>query len=191
MRKNITFTVKGLAPLILHNGELANTQNPIVKKMKAITDKRKKTDSDLEDIARLEYMGGLYVDDDGRVVMPGENVEIMLTAAARKKNKGKDFIAGIVSDGNWRIDYEGPKKADALYENKNFVFQKMVVIGKAKILRTRPIFKSWSLTFTVSYIESIVNREDIIEACNVASSIIGMGDWRPKYGRFEVVDVKE
>ena len=40
--------------------------NKFAKAMKAITSKRKKTDEDYIELARLEFFGGLYADDQGR-----------------------------------------------------------------------------------------------------------------------------
>ena len=58
----------GLVPLILHNARLADPLDPISKAMKTVSSKRKKTDADFEELARLEFEGGLYMVDDEPVI---------------------------------------------------------------------------------------------------------------------------
>ena len=72
MRFRITIT--GTAPLLMHNGRLANPLDPSTQALKSLTSKRKKTDDDLFDIARAEFLGGLYIDPDVGPYVPGENV---------------------------------------------------------------------------------------------------------------------
>ena len=88
--KTIDFHIRGVAPLLMHNGQLANPMNKFAKAMKAVTSKRKKTDEDHIELARLEFLGGLYADDQGRAVLPGEVIEGTIVAGAKKTKKGKD-----------------------------------------------------------------------------------------------------
>jgi hypothetical protein len=62
--------ITGAAPLILHNVQLADPLNAYAKEMKKISGKRRKTDADLEELARFEWHGSLYVSQ-GQVVIPG------------------------------------------------------------------------------------------------------------------------
>ena len=51
--KEQKFRITGnIVPMISHNSQLANPLNRYSKAMKALTGKRKKTDQDIEDIAR-------------------------------------------------------------------------------------------------------------------------------------------
>ena len=187
MYKEISFRIKGMAPIILHNGQMANPLNPIVQAIKQITSKRKKTDDDMLKLADLEYEGGLYLGEKGEVVIPGEIIEAMLKAAAKKKNKGKDFTAGVISDGNWPLIYDGPKSLAKLIADPKFRLMSMVKIGTSKVLRCRPMFKSWELEFVVNYEPSVIDESAVREAVETGGRIIGLCDWRPKYGRFEVI----
>jgi len=47
--------------LIMHNGQTADPLNPFSKAMKEISSKRKKTDTDYEAMANIEYRAGLYL----------------------------------------------------------------------------------------------------------------------------------
>ena len=54
-------------------------------------------------------------------------------------------------------------------------------------MRIRPMIPTgWSLKFTAEYDPHILSESAIIQAANDAGSLIGLGDWRPKFGRFAV-----
>jgi len=44
----------------------------------------------------------------------------------------------------------------------------------------------WSLTFTLEFDDSILNEKALVKAMVDAGALIGLGDWRPKFGRFSV-----
>lgn len=195
----IKFKIRGVMPTIMHNGQTSDPLNDYAKRMKAFTSKKQKKDSDHMEIARLEWYSALYVDEKDRPCWPGENIESMIIASAKKNRMGPAAKSGMFVDGNAVICYDGPKTADGLWKYKEFdknpfISRVPVVVNKARIMRTRPIFPNWSLEFIVHYMTDIVNREEIIEFVKRAGKIIGLSDWRPKYGRFEIEsfeDIKE
>jgi len=60
-------------------------------------------------------------------------------------------------------------------------------IQKNAVMRCRPIFKEWSLNFEVLYFPDQVNTHTLEQVIDICSYSVGLYDWRPKYGRFEVV----
>lgn len=186
--KVLTVSITGISPILMHNGQLSDPLNPWVKEMKKITSKsaKKKTDADHEELARLEFMGGLYVDEDGPII-PGENVEGMIRDGARVQRKGKDVEAGVWCD-DCELIYDGPRDPSELWLDKRFVDRRSVVVGRSRVIRTRPRFKKWSAVFEVNFDELTVNESDIIDAIE-AGGRKGCMDYRPKYGRFEVVEI--
>lgn len=187
MYEHLEFTITGIAPLLSHNGQLADPLNPFAIKMKEISGKRKKTEADHMELSRLEFLGGLYLDEDGHPCIPGINIEAMLIDAAKKKRMGEAAKAGLISDGNWPIVYDGPKDPDKMWDSGKFKDRRGCKLnGKVTVIRTRPIFRQWSLTFTVSYLPNILDKKDIVEFVNTAGQIIGLGDYLPRFGRFEV-----
>ena len=88
MYETLEVHIQGVVPLILHNGQLVNPLNPISKEMKKISSKRAKTESDYEELARLEFMGSLYLNEKKEPVIPGECIEATLINAAKKSKKG-------------------------------------------------------------------------------------------------------
>jgi hypothetical protein len=67
------------------------------------------------------------------------------------------------------------------------VDQRPVIIGKARILRARPRFDEWSATFTINYDQQLIKEPRlIVDILADAGSRIGVGDYRPRFGRFRV-----
>jgi hypothetical protein len=53
-------------------------------------------------------------------------------------------------------------------------------------MRYRPIFRNWSLSATVMVNEDVVNLNEVKKALVDAGALIGLGDYRPRFGRFNV-----
>lgn len=184
--KQVTLRIIGLTPLVVHNGQLADPLNKFSKAMKDVTGKRKKVDADHEELARLEFLGGLYLKE-SRPYMPGVALEAMMISAAKKQRNGADFKAGMIIEDSPFIEYDGPKSPDEMWLDEKFRLTVGVKLnGKVRIMRTRPQFPEWALQFTVTYIEELLNRRDIIDTATLAGWQIGLCEWRPKFGRFKV-----
>lgn|SRR3990167_678223 len=178
----------GLVPLILHNARLADPLDPISKAMKTVSSKRKKTDADFEELARLEFEGGLYMVDDEPVI-PARLIYGLLAGkggAARKQKSGPEAKAGIVVSGNFPLKYDGPRDVAGLWRDARFRSRVNAKIGQATVMRTRPIFEEWAVTIAVQYNPELVNRAQLIEWLELGGDQVGLGDWRPQYGRFSV-----
>jgi len=204
MYNKIDCVIRGITPTIMHNGKLASPLHPITREMKKLTSKRNKSEQDHELLALLEWVGGLYTTEPievevdaaagkltvscaGEICWPGENLEAMLVAAAKKNKLGQQFKAGVMVDGNWVLTYDGPRDIAKMLGDPRFIDSRPVVVQKQRIIRTRPIFHDWELAFTIQYLPSVVNKSQVIEALDVASKLIGLSDFRPKFGRFEIV----
>ena len=64
----IKITMQGVSPLLCHNGQTADPRNTYAKAMKAVSSKRKKTDADFDELARLEWLAGIYRSADDLVI---------------------------------------------------------------------------------------------------------------------------
>lgn len=188
MRK-IHFRWTGIRPLLMHNADLCDPLNEYTQEIRKITSRgtRKYTDALLEELYWLEWRGSLYFDDKDGIYVPSDNIEACLKAGAARRRKGKDFQSAVfVDDDVVPLIYDGPKEPEKLYKNKSFVFRKGAVPNRqGRIIRTRPRFMQWSIEPTFQYDERIIDEESIIQAAYDAGLYVGLGDWRPKYGRFE------
>jgi hypothetical protein len=171
----------------MHNSQLADPLNKFTRSIKEITAKgRKKTDADLEQLAKLEFMGGLYVDEKGHPAVPGECIEGVIRDGARKGRKGKDAQCGIISDGVWPLIYDGPKDVEKLWLDERFRDYRGVKVTQSRVMRMRPKFPVWSLEFEVSFEQEVLNQTDLEKWLRDAGQFVGLLDFRPRFGRFEV-----
>lgn len=183
--QKIEARIEGVAPLMMSNIQTADPMNHWARKLKEISSKRKKTDDDHAEMARAEFLGRLYVGDDGAPCVPGEVLEAMLVCAAKLTKAGKVAKAGIIVDGNFPLIYEGPRQPEKLVENPRFRNVTAVRVGQARVMRTRPIFHAWALEFTVHYLPSVVDARQVLGWLD-AAQIIGLMERRPRLGRFKV-----
>lgn len=70
------------------------------------------------------------------------------------------------------------------------IFECPVVINRARVLSWRPKFTDWSAEFTINVTDDMIDTNVLKEILTEAGMHKGVGDWRPKFGRFEVVDWK-
>lgn len=181
----VSFKLTGVTPIILHSEQLADPTNPITKQLKALTGKRKKTDEDLEEIKWVEWFGGLYLDDKGKVVVPGQNVHKCLVEGARKFKEGKLIEQGVLETAPFfPLEYDGPKDHAKLKGNRRFCSYRTVVVNGKRCMRARPIFQDWSLTVSFTVDTDVLNPDRVEAAMILAGERIGLGDNRPRFGRF-------
>lgn len=179
--------ITGTSALLMHNARLADPLDPITKEKAKVSAKRKKTEEDQELLSHLEWQGGLYWHDAVGPYLPGDNVFKSLIEAARKSKDGKRVEQGllITTDQN-PLAYDGPRTLDEMWEDKRFVHRCTVKQQMSRIVRTRPIFHSWRTQVEGRFDDSVLNAEDVESFAEIAGKYIGVGDWRPKHGRFDV-----
>ena len=181
----------GVSPLIMHSDRGANPLDPDVRAHKILTSKRKKTDEDHEAIARSEWRLGLYWDKEKGPYIPGMNARASLVGGAKFNKLGatikRSTIPLLERIG---VEYEGPREVEELIEHSEFTDVRSVGMGQSRIMRCRPIFRSWSLAFDLSFDPEQIEEDQLKLAMKKAGSMIGLGDYRPEkgglFGRYEV-----
>ena len=182
---NFTIVLTGTEPLLMHSADLANPIDPTVKAIRKVTSKRTKTDDDYEEIARLEHAGSLYMDPQIGPYLPGENIERSLLDAARITRQGKAIERGVFITSRVNpLAYKGPRTAAGLWADESFRLYASVKVQRARTMRCRPIFHQWSADATGILDPSIIDPADFGDICATAGLMVGIGDWRPRYGRF-------
>lgn len=181
--QTLKYELKSSAPLIQHNGQTADPLNKWSRLMKQISTKRNKTEADYEEMARIEFMAGLYLSADGPI-LPNTIIDAMVVNAAKKIKDGPKAKAGCFCLEHARLDYEGPRTADALWADEQFRFSAPVRVGQAKVIRTRPRFNAWEAVVTLNIEDTLVNPSQVDQWMQIAGTQVGLGDWRPQFGRF-------
>jgi hypothetical protein len=181
----VRLELKGEAPLLMHNAAGADPLNPLVKEMKKITSKRVKTDEDLEAIARLEYEVSLYHVEGLGPVVPGAMIERCLVVGGRITRAGKNVERGLfVLDNESPLIYRGPRSIEELWQDPSFRLMAPVTVSGRKVMRCRPMFREWAVEVNAEVDATVLNLQDLRGIADHAGTMAGLGDWRPRYGRF-------
>ena len=175
----------GIVPLLMHSTRGANPLDPDAVAIKRITSKRKKTEDDLLEIMKLEYKLNAYYTKDFGFYIPAEVIEGCIREGAKANKNGKNVqIAVKVVEDKVKLKHDGPSDIDKLYEDDNFKDVRFVTVNRGKIVRCRPRFNRWGLTFTIEVNNEILAQEDLISAIDQAGTRAGIGDYRMRYGKF-------
>ena len=170
-----TVSIEGIADLLFHRW---NPEAVDAKAEAAKGSRTKKTD-DIESY--------VYRNNGGDICIPGEYLRQAIIGAARfrqdprspRKSAMDLFKAGVVSLttlaslGVDRWDYEDRRR---------------VVVQRSGVNRTRPAMKAgWSAEFDLQVMLPEYIRPSMLnEVIAGAGRLIGVGDFRPTYGRFNV-----
>ena len=202
MYKSLDFHIKGASPLIMHNArKLTNPMHPLTKQIKVFSGKKNKTEEDFYVMSKLEWLGGMYLTEEATVILegntvkfigggvpciPGEAIMATLVNGAKKNKLGTQLKSALLVLSESPLIYDGVKVPEDMWEAGIFTDIRTVKIQRSAIMRSRPIFCNWELKFTVEYLPSVLNVDQIEESARVAGQIVGICDHRPVYGRFNL-----
>jgi hypothetical protein len=157
----------GLRPMLMNNGRGVDRLNPLVKELSELNTKRSKdfSDADFERRDWLQWHIAIY-ESEGRLMVPTENIE--------------------------RVKHDGPNDIEQLYDLPQYKLRVAVVINKTRVMKVRVMVPTpWSIEFTVEFDRTVIkNKEAVLTAMRNGGALIGLNDWRPKYGRFLVEELK-
>jgi hypothetical protein len=183
--ETIRLKLTGTKRLLMHNGQLADPLAAASRALARLTGKRNKTLADHEEIGRVEWNGGLWLDS-GRPCIPAEALMSSFTGAAKLSKRGDEARAGMVVEANAILAYDGPQNLDELWLDERFRLRAGVRVRSARTMRTRPKFDDWSVEFTANYLPSLLDKSFVFETWQTAGFVRGIGDWRPVNGTYEV-----
>lgn len=182
----VALQIEGMTPLVMHNIRLADKADEYARAIKELNDKKTKTDADYDEIARLEWFGGLYHDSEIGVYLPTWNVLRCLERGGVIIKKGTDiFRAVVVTSDRAEVKYEGPRDIKQLWDRQEFRWRTTVGVQRSKVTRMRPIFRRWSMVVEAELMEDVLNPSDFERVVELAGRTAGLGDARKLgYGRF-------
>ncbi len=194
------YRITGISPLLMHNGQAIDPLNQYAKEMKRISKKKNKTDEDQGIMSRVEFFMSLYhngkpdaiqdgeitVDPNARLVLRDLGLEALIIGGAKKLKQGNSAKSGIIVEEDAILEYDGPRNINELWTGGKHVHRVPVRVGTARVMRTRPIFRVWSATIGVTFDQQVIDEPEIFAILKVAGQQVGIGDWRPRFGRFEV-----
>jgi hypothetical protein len=181
----------GLRPLMLHNGQLADPTHAMTRAIKELTRQKNKTDAVHMEIKKLEWLGCLYTDADGRIVVTEDMLLGTGLAGAKSMKKGVQFKAAVLgTEPTYPLLYDGPAEPLALFETGKFIDYRGVVVQRARTMRARPRFDKWSVEVGLMIDDSAINVNEVLASYEYAGRLVGLGDFRPRFGRFSVERLK-
>ena len=183
--KKIKCEFHGISPIILHSCQCVNPLHPLTLEMKKITAIRKKTEEDIRKLSDLEWESGLYWDDEIGVYIPAENIEATIREGAKARKKGKNIVKGFMcEDLKIPLDIKEKLTKEQMRDDMRFRDVRAMKVQQARVMRTRPRFNTWNLTFEASYDENMLDLKDVVDAIEYSGQYVGLCDSRPKYGKF-------
>ena len=185
--QTLKFRVTGAAPLLMHCDQAVDPRNEWSKAMKQITSKRDKTDADLEELARLEWYASLYVNKDGKPCIPGDVIQAVFVAAAKKSKDGVKAKMGTFCENDYLLHFEGDDLSlDELWSEGNHRLTKSAKLQGKTVMRTRPQFTDWLADCEIVFDDEVFNLKQVKEILELAGHYVGLMDWRPRFGRFSI-----
>lgn len=181
--KKFNVKIKGIAPLLQAKHPTPQEEEDILKRAKSAKKTKDLTDKEAFDMHS-------YKTKSGKFFQPSEMIEAAMTkAAVNYKLEGKKSYKDLMKSGVIIEPVE--------IVHKNQKFEMDARWGKNPNTRgavwvVRPVVDSWELEFTINLLQDERVESNVLkEILEYAGLYVGIGAWRPKYGRFEVVEFKE
>lgn len=182
----VNASISGIAPLMQHRFPIPpDVLNP----------KGGKRVSGSVDFSQ-EWREYFYATSDGSIYQPASHLEgAMVKAATQFKVTGKRgksykdlFQANvIVTPEQIPHHVQVPDALDADADKPLYLDVRPVIVNRARVIRLRPTFKpGWSLDFEIQVIDDQLPAEILNDVLTLAGKTVGIGDYRPKFGRFLV-----
>jgi len=186
IRQDIGYAVDvrivGTAPILFHRYDEAVVE----RTSKAPKNSRSRKVDDVESF--------VYRTPEGEIGIPGRNFKACLREAGRSvpdprspRKSARDLVQSAIQ--------VGPFVASLGRSDWDAVDVQRVVVRQAAITRARPMFREgWTVDFDVAVLAPEYADEDWLhDLISRAGRFVGLGDFRPDYGRFrmDAFQVKE
>lgn len=168
--------VKGTAPFLFHRWSVDGVE----AKSKAAKGSKAKKEDDLESY--------VYRTSDNELAVPGEYFRMSLVNAAKYKQDPRSprksamdlFKAGVIA-----LD----DLCSFQKEKWDYIDRRRVTIQRSAITRCRPaLLSGWELEMQMQILlPEYISPEMLNETIQAAGRLVGVGDFRPTFGRFQVV----
>lgn len=172
----VTITIEGSADFLYHRWNC----EAVEEKAKAAKNSAAKKTDDLESY--------VYRDAKGVLCIPGEYVRQSIIHAAKFKQDPRSprksamdlYKAGVVAL---------TQLAPVGKQTWDYLDKRRVVIQRNGVNRVRPALSAgWKASFDLMILTpEYIARQDLNDTLAMAGRLVGVGDFRPTFGRFQVV----
>lgn len=191
----------GIRPLVMSNPRTVKVSDPFAIEARrlnaAMKAARKKGDEnkmlELEpQIIRNDWEASSYWDEaESKFFVPDTLLLASIRGGAAAAKKGKDIErAVIITETQAFIETESTKSLDLAFKNMAFRLEcpcKIPPKTGSLVWKCRCMVPTgWTLEFSIEFDDEIIAQKSLVEALTTAGRVVGIGGWRPKFGRFLV-----
>lgn len=176
----VRVTIRGSSDILFHRW----SNEAVAEKAAAAKGSKTKKSDNLESY--------VYRCDNGNIGLPGEYLRQSIIGAARYRQDPRSprksamdlFKAGVVSLTT---------VADLGVKDADYIDRRRVLVQRSAITRERPALREgWQATIELMVLTpEYIDRTTLLEVLGNAGRLIGVGDFRPTYGRFAIVSFSE
>lgn len=165
--------IAGVAPLLMNRFAMEKTDES----------KAKRRDEQYDPVT--DALKALYKDDGLGCYVPSTWVEACLRETAKefKAARGRGTLKATVLSSVF-VD---PEKIPLGKDTYDELDVRPVVIQRNRVVKGRPRFNAWECEFTINFNEDRMKKDVLKQLLEEAGATKGIGDYRPKFGRFKVV----
>jgi len=169
----VKVSIIGSAPLLMNRFAME----------KADEGKAKRRDEQYD--VKTDAEKALYREDGIGCYVPSTWIEASLREAAKefKAARGRGTQKATILSSVFVEEEKIPLNKDTYDE----IDVRPVVIQRNRVVKGRPRFNSWELSFTINFNEDRIKKDTLKQILEEAGTGKGIGDYRPKFGRFQVV----
>ncbi len=173
---SVKIAVRGVSPFIFHRWSVDGVE----AKSKAAKGSKAKKEDDLDSY--------VYRDESGNLAIPAEYFRQSIIHAAKFKQDPRSPRKSAMDLFKAAI-FPTHEFCSLGKRDWDFVDRRRVTIQRNAITRHRPaINKGWGVSMELEVVlPEYVNPELLNEVIQLAGRVIGVGDFRPTFGRFQVV----
>lgn len=172
----LTFTIRGIADLLFHRWSNEDVE-------------AKRTAKRGSEVKRQDNLEAYrWRDADGMVCLPGTYLHTALVEAGKFLQDPRSSRPKQACD-LFKAAFLPVAALYPLGPQWEIEDKRRMVVNRAGITRTSPGFKAgWEATFDFDMVlPEYVSQEMFYEALSLAGRVIGVGQYRPTYGRFQIV----
>ncbi len=183
----VSTIIEGVSPLLQHRFPMPDLDN--------LSKGAKKSTGSID--YTQEWKEYFYADSEERIFQPASHLEgALIKAAVNFKIQGKrgktykDLFKAAVFVEPDRIYHNGftvPDELDGDADKDIYLDVRPVVVNRARVVRLRPAFKpGWKLEFELLCNDDEIHHNLLQDVLDHAGKTVGIGDYRPRFGRFNV-----
>ena len=172
--ESVKVKIEGIAPLLMNKYPVEQAGEKKAKRKDEVY------------TAEKDAAKAVYREDGIGCYAPSEWIEACLRESAKtfKPGRGRGTMKATVLAS---VIVE-PLKISLHKDTWDDIDVRPVVIQRQRIPKGRPKFNSWELSFEIKFDGGRIDKDMLRDILVEAGATKGIGDYRPKFGRFKVVE---